>query len=98
MLQKPKKLPLADNSIDFLFMNWVIYKCNAPITIKEILRVLKKDAYVMISYRTGPEGNFEYIRQTLEELFDVESRFKLDNVKTPQLIYTAEAIYGKRKL
>ena len=83
-------LPIDDNSIDFLFMNWVIYKCNVKDTFNEINRVLKKGGDAMISYSSATP-DFIFIKNVLGEMFNIKSRFHMDVVEKG---YIAKAIFG----
>ena len=92
-IAKAEDLPLPDNSIDFLFMNWVFYKTDMPRALKEIRRVLKPGAKAMISYADRSEEVVLKIRNLLKTSFEVihffETYYNLYQDKRK-----AEMIYG----
>lgn len=91
-----ENMPIDSNSIDFLFMNWVIYKTDMLRTIQEMKRVLKKEAKALISYADPSKNRVDEIRRALEEAFIPISAFTLDYC-FKEIERRAEVIYGKLK-
>jgi SAM-dependent methyltransferase len=91
-----EKLPISDNSIDFLFMNWVIYKTNIPQALREIERVLRSNAKVLISYADPSTVKVKEIAQMLKEVIVPIEHFALDYIYKG-IDRRAEIIYGRIK-
>jgi len=86
-------LPFPDNSFDFVFANWMIYKTDVLRSLEEIVRVLRPGGKVLLSYSVKDMGFVKNITATIKSLFDVESEFGFDNV-VKRSHRRAEAVYG----
>ncbi|MBW1672734.1 MAG: class I SAM-dependent methyltransferase [Deltaproteobacteria bacterium] len=70
-------LPLEDNSVDFLFMNWAFQYAHDPKTVKELLRVLQPRAFALISYTTVDDHVLAEISAELTPYFDICDSFRM---------------------
>ena len=94
-----ENLPLDDNSVDFIFCNWMLYfltKENRIKAVSEMVRVLKPKGEILISY--WDLKDVESMRSLLMDNFKVLDIWKLDCEPSLDLrAGKAEMIYGVKK-
>jgi len=94
-----ENLPLDDNSVDFIFCNWMLYfltKENRIKAVSEMGRVLKPKGNILISY--WDLKDVESMRSLLMDNFKVLDIWKLDCEPSLDLrTGKAEMIYGVKK-
>ena len=100
IVARAESLPIEDNSINFIFSNWVFYHTNMPQALREMQRVLIPKEYVMISYWGGEKiVGCESIRNLLKSAFDITELFEhvCDMSIGDDRNGKYEAIYGRLK-
>ena len=94
-----ENLPLDDNSVDFIFCNWMLYfltKENRIKAVSEMGRVLKPKGNILISY--WDLKDVESMRSLLMDNFKVLDIWRLDCEPSLDLrAGKAEMLYGVKK-
>ena len=68
-------LPYADQFVDFVFSNWVIYVTDLHKSIPEICRVIKPGGEVLISYSDPEFDKMKRVARHLDKVFITIARF-----------------------
>ena len=96
-----EKLPIPDDSVNFIFCNWVFYYLTNLDRIKaisEMTRVLKHGGEVLISYWSLNEIDMQFMRDLIKKNFCILNSWKLDcEAVLDKRDGKAEIIYGAKK-
>ena len=73
-----ENLPFPDERFNFIFANWVLYKCDVPKAVSEMRRVLKANGEAIISYQAGDDPALAAIRLEVGQGFKIGEWARLD--------------------
>ena len=93
VIARSEDLPFESNSFDFVFANWMIYKTDVLLSLREIVRVLKPGGRVLLSYGIRDLELVRTITESAKTLFDVEANFSMYYAAGGAL-RRAEIVYG----